>query len=684
MAADKQPTVIAPSSFTPLGAEPQTGKRRTSALQLGLIAVLLLFAMAFWFLFSARSVLFSVAPPGTDINIDGGLQLQFGDRYLLRSGAFTIALSAPGHYPQQHQLVVTDEPQQRFEYSLQRLPGLLNISSEPAGRVLIDDEEVGDTPLRQLPVAAGEHELRLLAPRYLPYREQITVTGMEQVQDFEFALEPAWGNISIDSVPPGATILVDGEPAGATPASVEILQGTHQLSLELTGFRRWDNELAVTAGIDQSFGPITLQPADGRLQLGSTPAAASVTVDGEYRGQTPLLLELEPGRAHRVAIFKAGHSSANRTVSLEPGAEETLHVSLRAKLGEVTIQVKPAGAQVSIAGKSYGSGSQTLQLPAFEQQLEVSLQGYRSYRQRFTPRPGLGQLITVELLTESAARLAGLKPVITNSAGQELRLFTPGDFTMGASRREPGRRANEVLHPVSLTRMFYISTYEVSNAEFREFRSQHNSGRVEGNSLNRDRQPVVMVSWNDAALYCNWLSQREKLKPVYQETNGVITGFDSEATGYRLPTEAEWAWVARSKGADLLQFSWGGSYPPTEKVGNFADSSSAYITGRTVQSYSDGQVVSAPVGSFPANHKGLHDLGGNVAEWIHDIYSIASDSGAPLLDPMGKQTGNNHVIRGASWAHGTVTELRLSFRDYGQAGRDDVGFRIARFAEQRQ
>ena len=118
-------------------------------------------------------------------------------------------------------------------------------------------------------------------------------------------------------------------------------------------------------------------------------------------------------------------------------------------------------------------------------------------------------------------------------------------------------------------------------------------------------------------------------------------------------------------------------------MGNFADASSAYITGRTVQSYNDGQVVSAPVGSFPANHKGLHDLGGNVAEWVHDIYSIASTDGATRVDPMGKQTGNNHVIRGASWAHGTVTELRLSFRDYGQAGRDDVGFRIARYAEQR-
>jgi formylglycine-generating enzyme required for sulfatase activity len=79
-------------------------------------------------------------------------------------------------------------------------------------------------------------------------------------------------------------------------------------------------------------------------------------------------------------------------------------------------------------------------------------------------------------------------------------------------------------------------------------------------------------------------------------------------------------------------------------------------------------------------------MGGNVAEWVHDIYTLTGTEGTAegvtARDPLGAQTGSNNVIRGASWAHGTVTELRLSFRDYGQRGRDDVGFRIARYAEE--
>jgi len=191
-----------------------------------------------------------------------------------------------------------------------------------------------------------------------------------------------------------------------------------------------------------------------------------------------------------------------------------------------------------------------------------------------------------------------------------------------------------------------------------------------------------MVSWVEAALYCNWLSEQEGLPPFYRVESGKVVGFDGNSHGYRLPTEAEWAWAARVRDDGLLKFPWGRKYPPREVGDNYADTAGAHIAGRTVPGYSDGHIVSAPVGSFPANHRGLYDMGGNVAEWVHDVYGMPAGSGVPDVDPLGARTGGNHVIRGASWAQGTVTELRLSFRDYGQAGRDDVGFRLARFAEE--
>ena len=70
----------------------------------------------------------------------------------------------------------------------------------------------------------------------------------------------------------------------------------------------------------------------------------------------------------------------------------------------------------------------------------------------------------------------------------------------------------------------------------------------------------------------------------------------------------------------------------------------------------------------------------NVAEWVHDVYRLDAPSGREHPDPMGEATGELHAIRGSSWAHGDITELRFSFRDYGKDARNDLGFRVARSA----
>jgi formylglycine-generating enzyme required for sulfatase activity len=86
------------------------------------------------------------------------------------------------------------------------------------------------------------------------------------------------------------------------------------------------------------------------------------------------------------------------------------------------------------------------------------------------------------------------------------------------------------------------------------------------------------------------------------------------------------------------------------------------------------------VGSFPPNEKGLYDLAGNVAEYVNDYYGIEFSLGMKAdKDPTGPEKGESHIIRGASWRHSNITELRLSFRDYGNDPRDDVGFRVARY-----
>jgi len=681
-------TSIKPSAFEPISAQDSPAPGGGKPVRWVALAIASVFVAIMAFLFSAKSLQVNVDAIGeSEVALSGGLILPFGDRYLLRPGEFQVEASAPGYHALHSTITVSDKDSQIVELLLQPLPGRLTVDSQPAGaRVLIDGEFVADTPVKDLPVEAGEHSLEIQAPRYLPLQQSLTVTGREIQQQLKLVLEPAWADISIDSMPQGATILVAGEVAGTTPAVLEILRGEQEISLQKEAFSSWQKILDVIPGAPQNLGTITLDAAAGVVELSSLPIGANVTVDGEFQGQTPLTLEITPGRTHRLAVFKAGYKRHASSLQMAAGDRASRTVKLTAQLGEVKFNITPAGATLKVAGRTRGQGSQTLSLPAVSQQVEVSLNGYATVRQRVTPRQGLQQLVNITLQTAREAQLSRIKPEVTTSLGQTLLLFSPaenghGDFTMGASRRDPGRKANEILHPVSLTRMFYVQTTEVSNAQFRLFQSSHNSGQIEGNSLNREHQPVVQVSWQQAAQFCNWLSKREGLPPFYRESSGIINGYNRSATGYRLPTEAEWAWVARMDGGTVKKFPWGDEFPPASAVENYADNTSAYVTGRILNGYTDGYVVTATVASFPPSGKGLYDIGGNVAEWTHDVYTIPAANGKVQEDPTGGQNGDNYVIRGASWTQSKIGDLRLSQRDYGQAGRDDVGFRIARYAE---
>lgn len=651
-------------------------------LFMGVAGLAVLFAG--WFVLTARSVSIQVEPITASVEIEGGINIRLGQRYLIRSGSYQLALRNEGYHDTNTQLVVGSQQNQIHEFSMRKLPGLVTVVTEDleGARVRIDGVDIGRTPLQDVEVEPGSHNLTISMDRYLDHSDTIEIEGRRQPQNFSADLKPAWAVVNFTTTPAGADVLVDGELVGTTPLAAEILQGTRDVTLKLSGHKAWQDDFDVIAGQDFSVTGIELEPADGLVFIRTQPSGASVTANGEFQGLTPLEVALPPGRDHQVTFFQNGYQSITRSVRTQPEQEQEINVVLDPVLANVEVLAEPADAQLYINGELRGGVNQTYELMAASQQVEIRREGYVPYMAEFTARPGMGQQIRVALKSLEQARLDQIEPVITSPAGQQLTLFYPGAFTMGASRREPGRGANETLRDIELEREFYLSQREVSNAEFRLFDPEHNSGTVAGLTLNNEAQPVVRVTWTQAALYCNWLSEQDGLPLFYQVTDGEVTGFNPESNGYRLPTEAEWAWVARTDGSgDLLRYTWGDQLPPPTNAGNFADSTAQSYLGEVMFDYNDNYFATAPVASFAPNHHGIYDMAGNVAEWVHDFYGSVGVFGGTEVDPLGPENGMFHSIRGSSWAHGTITELRLSFRDWGEEARDDLGFRIARYLD---
>jgi formylglycine-generating enzyme required for sulfatase activity len=245
----------------------------------------------------------------------------------------------------------------------------------------------------------------------------------------------------------------------------------------------------------------------------------------------------------------------------------------------------------------------------------------------------------------------------------------PGEFTMGSPPSEAGRADDEgPQHRVFINSAFALGRFDVTRRQFAPFAREAKLGhdakcdwadpKLHGVSIQqRDDEPVVCVTWDEADAYAVWLSTK--------------TGHP-----YRLPSEAEWEYAARA--GTVGARPWGDA--PLREHANFGSDACC----GPAASGADKWLYTSPVGSFPPNSFGLHDMLGNVWQWTNDCAEIYL-SGSSDASSSRTRDCSRRMLRGGAWFQGAD-----SIRSAARANDDrtfraaDIGFRLARDVERRQ
>ena len=676
------------------------------------IAIGLVFLVGYFlfYLFTSKAVEINTMPADAKVSVSGGFfpHLKISGRFLLRPGEYRADYSRSGYFPSSLDIEINEESSQVIDIKLKKTPGIITFTTRPdvdyelylEGKrptpFLCEDVEISLEECRQNwlalgPVlAAGTRDVELRFEKYFPIKEQLVINGMGEEQEFIFDLEPAWADVQIDTKPSGAEIFIDGKNVGLTPLDFDLIEGQHVLGIKKNGYKDFSTEIAVKARENIVLEPFNLSRLDSKLTIVSYPKGASVNIDSVYRGMTPVEIDLEPLVSHSVSVSKPGYKTMDQIIELKTVEtlqsmakdSEVINLDLQPIFGKILIQ-GTQDAEVTQGDKSLGNIPLKVNLIAKKQILTIKKDGLLTQDINVKPTPGFDQTLEVKLLTSEETVLAAMPQSIKTSQGLKMRLISTGQFIVGTPRRTQGRQSNETERLVEITRPFYVGTREITNNEFRKFKPKHTSGAETYRELSNGLHPTVMVTWEDAVGFCNWLSNRESLDPAYRVVDGRHQLIQPMTNGYRLLTEAEWEWVARYNGGGGVQkYPWGASMPPTENSGNYADESAESLMTNVLIDYWDGYPLSSPVAKFESNKLGLYDLGGNVSEWVNDYYAVVNrDLDQLEKDPYGPDDGTVRVIRGSSWRHSTITALRYAYRDYGTQGRLDVGFRIARYTD---
>ena len=592
---------------------------------------------------AAGSLVLELSPADAQVSLpDSRLPYQPG--MALPAGEYRVLVRRAGYAEFSGTLRIEAGQRTTRAITLAEEPGSLVLELSPAdAQVSLPDSRLPYRPGMALP--AGEYRVLVRRAGYAEFSGTLRIeAGRRTTRAITLAEEP--GSLVLELSPADAQVsLPDIEspyrPGLALPA------GEYRVVVRREGYEEFDDTLRIEAG-QLTTRTITLVEELGSLMLEIEPRDARVIlpdIGPRYRPGLAL-----PAGEYRVVVRQAGYEEFEGTVRIEAGRRTTRAITLVEAPGSLMLELSPADAQVSLPDSRlpYQPG---MALPAGEYRVVVRQAGYEEFEGTVRIEAGRRTTRAITLRRAVPAPVVEVFRDALKSGGEgpEMVVLPTGSFRMGdyGWSATPGitvtRTSEEPVRTVTISRPIAMGRYEVTFAEYDRF------ARATGRDLPKDRfwgrsnRPVIYVSQKDAQAYAVWLSKETGKR-------------------YRLPSEAEWEYAARA--GTSTRYSWG------NEIGR----NRANCDGCGSEWDND---KPAPVGSFAANAFGLHDMHGNVWEWVEDCWhnnyeGAPSDGGAWTTGCEESRT----VVRGGSWDL-DPSWLYSAYRNGLRPSRnDDVGFRL--------
>ncbi len=537
----------------------------------------------------------------------------------------------------------------------------ISIQSQPTGaEVSVNGQRVGITPLDGYSLSSGRNKIQLTHSHYAPIVEQLDVAMGDHLER-NYTLKTGEGTLELLSNPKGAWIDLDGERLDAvTPTTLTVTSGKHRIRMGQDERRDGKKDVVLKHGETLEVNLNLAIDPHGSLTLDLRPRDARVEIIDSNKTYKPGV-RLPMGE-YAIAVSRRGYISETKRINIEYG-DNRERVALARGFGRLNVKTSPADSLIDVTYNNAMSKpyQPNMRLPAGKVTVSVRAMGYRTKTRTIDLKPP-GQTLEVRLQKMPAEPGAEITDQLkAGGTGPVMVVMPPGQFNMGNAN---GGQSEQPVRRVQLTQPFAVSKYEVSVEDFLNYTRQ--SGEAAPKKLVKilaenqvtAQSPAVYISHQSATKYTQWLSEQTGAR-------------------YRLPTEAEWEYVARAGSSSAYFF--GDDPQQLCQYANVADQTlKKRYRGWDVIDCNDGQERPEKRGQYQPNAFGLHDTHGSVSEWVADCgmpdYAKASRDGTKQGQGM---SCSSHGHRGGSWDSGPE-DTNNSYRKTATGGNADRGIRLLR------